>query len=296
MRLTVPLSALLAALAPSLAAAHSVTLEAHPFAGSRFFVPASEEPRTSVIMLHGSEGGSVPYIESEGALLASQGFSVLVLCYFDCSRGLVGPRKTLRDIDTSVVSNAISWLRDQPHSNGKVVVYGFSRGAEFTMIIGSLVNVADFEKPTALIAHSPSDRFNSFYNWSWQEPSCWICRRGLGQCSDRSPRSDFQWNPACGPDDETRMDFSRSAWQIAGLTVPAGTRIEIEKYEGPILITVGENDQTWPVAQTRRIEATLRGAGRTPEVHYFPGAGHVFSRSDENSRRALVLDFLRRLP
>jgi dienelactone hydrolase len=287
------LTALLSLLPALLAAGdYPVLRELHPFPYSRFFVPNHSQPRTSVVMLHGSEGGSVPYIESEATILASQGFAVLVLCYFDCGRGLTGPRQTLRDIDVGIVHRAVRWLREQPASNGKVAVYGFSRGAELALIAGSL-DVAPEERPDALLAHSPSDTYNSFFNWSWQEPSCWICNRGQGVCNPAGPRSQYTWNISCGPDDETRMDFSRSAWLVNGLPVPAGTRIAVERLESPILITVGEDDDVWPVAQTRRIEARLVSAGRLPQVHYFPGAKHVFGYQDENRRRQLVFDFLR---
>jgi dienelactone hydrolase len=275
--------------------------EVHPFPYSRFFVPnpvspQQQEPRTSILMLHGSEGGSVPYIESEATILATQGFAVLTFCYFDCGRGFTGPRETLKDVDTARVTSAIAWLRSQPMSNGKVVLYGFSRGAELALVIASLASPVSEEQPTAVIAHSPSDVFNSYWNWSWRDPACWLCRRGIGQCRDNPPRTDLQWNPACGRDDETRMDFSQSAWLIDSQPVRTGTRIPIERFEGPILITVGEQDATWPVEQTRRIEQTLRTAGRQPQIHYFPEAGHVFGYQDENLRRQLVFDFLRALP
>lgn len=39
-------------------------------------------------------------------------------------------------------------MREQEWSNGKVALYGFSRGAELD----------------AVIAHSPSDLYNSFWN------------------------------------------------------------------------------------------------------------------------------------
>lgn len=149
------------------------------------------------------------------------------------------------------------------------------------------------DRPDAVLAHSPSDLFNSYWNWSWREPACWICTRS--SCPGPVPQSGHEWNSACGPDDERRMDFSFSAWRIDGQPVRAGRRIEVERIGQPVLITVGEEDQTWPVAQTRRIEATMRAAGHNPDVHYFAGAGHVFGGDDENRRRALVLAFLRAL-
>ncbi|MBK9324447.1 MAG: dienelactone hydrolase family protein [Bdellovibrionaceae bacterium] len=81
-----------------------------------------------------------------------------------------------------------------------------------------------------------------------------------------------------------------------GKNISAGTRIEIEKYDGPILITVGENDEVWPVDQTRKIEATLKTANRKPEIHYFSGQGHNFRGAAEIDRRNLVTDFTQRIP
>ena len=265
-----------------------------PFPGSRLLLPHSvnESKRTSVLMLHGSEGGSAFLIKPEADILASQGFAVLLLCYFDCQRGLVGPRQTLRNVEVSVVTNAIAWLRQQEWSNGKVVLYGFSRGGELAMVVGALQTNTG-SQPSALIAHSPGDVHYSSWNWSWREPGCWICAQA--SCPGPVPQPGHQWNRACGPDDERRMDFSVSAWLIDGRTIPSRRLIEVERIDRPVLITVGEDDQTWSPEQTRRIEASMRAAGHSPEVHYFPAAGHVFGGDDENRRRGLVLQFLRRL-
>lgn len=271
---------------------------AHPFQGSRLLIPNTavqgEARRTAVVMLHGSEGGSAWLIKPEADLIASQGYAVLVLCYFDCGRGLTGVRQTLRDVDVSLVSRAVAWLREQDWSNGKVAVYGFSRGAELTMVVGTM-NVPGPETPSALIAHSPSDRFNSYWNWNWREPACWICPVGPRGCPGTVPQPAHQWNEACGADNERRMDFSRSAWLVAGQAVPSGRLIDVERIGIPTLITVGEEDDVWSPEQTRRIEVRMRAAGREPEVHYFPGAHHVFGGDDENRRRGLVLTFLQKL-
>jgi dienelactone hydrolase len=287
---------LCAVLAP--AAEVPVLRVAHPFPGSRLLIPnpavQGEAKRTAIVMLHGSEGGSQWLIKPEADLIASQGYAVLVLCYFDCNRGLTGVRQTLRDVDVALVHRAVAWMREQGFNNGKVAIYGFSRGAELALIAASLT-VPDAERPDAVIAHSPSDLYNSFWNWSWREPACWICPSGPGRCPGSLPQPSHQWNEACGPDNERRMDFSRSAWVVHGAAVPAGSRIAVEDIAIPTLITVGEADQTWPPDQTRRIEARMRSAAREPEVHYFPGAGHVFGGDDENHRRTLVLTFLEKL-
>lgn len=235
----------------------------------------------------------MPWTDIEANVLATQGYSVLVYCYFDCNRLLTGPRQTLAKIEATAVLDAVAWLRAQDRNNGKVVVYGFSRGAELTMIVGSLPTTSQ-NRPTGLIAHSPSDVFNGPNNWDWYEPACWLCKNGFGTCNDHSPNSDYQWNPACG-DDMTKMNFKDSAWLIHGKSVPAGQRIEIEKYDGPILLTVGEKDAMWPVDQTRRLEKTLREAHRNLEIHYFPKGGHGLEGQDELDRKNYVLHFLERL-
>lgn len=280
--------------AAGFASSYPVLTEKTPFPGSRLYVANVAFKNTSIIMLHGSEGGSELFNDLEANVLATQGYSVLVLCYFDCNRLLTGPRETLKDVEATRVLEAVSWLRARARSNGKVVVYGFSRGAELAMITGSLARTAA-DRPDAIIGHSPSDVFNGAWNWNWKEPACWLCKAGVGKCSEASPESDFRWNPACG-DDPDLIDHSLSAWKINGKAVRDSQHIEIEKYDGPILITSGEKDEVWPVAQTRRIEATLKKAGRKPEIHYFPEGGHSLKGADEIRRRELVLDFLSRVP
>ncbi|MGZ3657344.1 MAG: alpha/beta hydrolase family protein [Bdellovibrionota bacterium] len=279
---------------PCFANPYPVVVKGTPFEGSRLYVPNDGKPHHSILMLHGSEGGSEPFIDMEANVLATQGYTTLVLCYFDCTRGITGPRETLKNVEATKVLDGVAWLRKQPESDQTVAVYGFSRGGELTMIVGSLA-VTKENRPDALIAHTPSDVFNSAWNWSWQDKACWICRAGLDKCTASSPDSDYEWNPGCGPDDPTKMDYTKSAWLVSGVNIPAETRIEVEKYDGPILITVGEKDQMWPVDQTPRIEAPLKAAGRNPEVHYFPNGGHSFFGDDEIQRRELVLGFLGKL-
>lgn len=276
--------------------AYPLTFESTPFIGSGLVRPNDTDKHTMVLMLHGSEGGSRRSLSGEANLLATMGYGVMTYCYFDCDRGLTGPRQTLQNVELTRVQAAIHWLRKNPASNGKVVVYGFSRGAELTLILGSLP-FAPETRPSALIAHSPSDVYNGPYNWDWNEPACWICKHGEGQCNENSKETDFRWNPSCNPDNDiNKIDFTKSAWLLNGINIPSETPIAIEKYDGPIMITVGTKDKVWPFEQTQRLEAKLKKFGRSPEVIYFPGADHGFYGADEMKRRDLVLDFLKRVP
>ncbi|NJM09748.1 MAG: prolyl oligopeptidase family serine peptidase [Bdellovibrionaceae bacterium] len=262
------------------------------FPGSKVFRPLGGDRHLSVVLLHGSEGGSAGYRDEEAKELASHGYSVLVLCYFDCARKPEANSATLKDVDTSMVLDAIQWLREQPFSDGRVVVNGWSRGGELAMIVGSLN--AGGRLPEALIAHTPSDVFNGSFNWLWTDAKCWTCKGP--SCSKNSPKSQFKWNGLCGPDDPNRIDLTKSAFLINGTSVKEGSRIAIEKFSGPVLITVGTKDKMWPVDQTRRIEKTLKQANRAAEIHYFEGDGHIFKGSKERCRRNLTLAFLQKVP
>jgi dienelactone hydrolase len=232
-------------------------------------------------------------VDAEASVLATQGFNVLVFCYFDCGRALNGPRAMLRNVEASSVLDAVAWMRSQKNNNGAVAVYGFSRGAELAMIAGSLEGTPA-QTPDALIAHSPSDVFNGPVSWDWFEPACWVCRKA--SCPAGSPNTDFYWNPSCGEaNNPALVDFTLSAWLVHGKLVAAGTRIPVEKFSGPVLLTVGLKDELWPADQTKRIEATLRAVGTSVQAHYFPEGGHVLQGKDEIERRGIVLDFLSRL-
>lgn len=278
------------------AGAYPLTFEATPFVGSGLVSPNDTNKHTMILMLHGSEGGSRRSLSGEANLLATMGYGVMTYCYFDCNRGLTGPRQTLQNIELTRVQAAIRWLRKNPAGNGKVVVYGFSRGAELTMILGSLTSTPETH-PSALIAHSPSDVYNGAYNWDWSEPACWICKLGEGQCTEKSKETDYRWNPSCNPENDfNKIDFTKSAWLFNGVPISTGMPIAIEKYDGPIMITVGAKDTVWPFEQTQRLEEKLKKFGRSPEVTYFPDADHGFYGTDELKRRDLVLDFLKRVP
>jgi dienelactone hydrolase len=267
-----------------------ITLQ-NPFVGSGVYTTNNNDKKTAILRLHGSEGGSEYYGNIEASTIATLGYTVMTYCYFDCNRAFYEPSQTLKNVEIAKVFAAINWLRSLPTSNGKVIVYGVSRGAELALIIGSLSKQFNVTVD-GVIAHTPSDTYNLPFNWSWKNPLCWLCTLGEGKCSYEPPYTGIKWNPLCGDDDIHLFNEPNSAWLLNGTPVLANTRIEIEKYEGPILITVGENDEIWPVEQTHRIEQTLKKAGRTPSIHYFPNEGHAFTPANELKRKDLVLDFL----
>ena len=73
-------------------------------------------------------------------------------------------------------------------------------------------------------------------------------------------------------------------WRGASDTLRPRAPIEIERYDGPLFISHGEDDSLWTVGRTKRLESRLRAAGRAPEVHIYKGEGHhVATRSPEHA-------------
>jgi dienelactone hydrolase len=265
-----------------------------PFAGSKLFRVDDGRRHLSLILLHGSQGGSDPEFAWYAQLWAKLGYSVLAYCYFDCDRKPGALPASLKTVETSGVLEAVAWLRQQPFNNGNVAVLGFSMGAELALIVGSL---EDKRAPDALIAHSPGEFFDPPFNPNWVKPSCWTC---IGHCKTAAPRApdpNFAWHPYCGPDTPDTLDYARSGWLVHGMSVPSGTRIPIEKFDGPILLIQGENDTAWHGrGQTHDIEESLKKSGKSPTSYYFPGAGHDFAGTpDMGCEMRLVHAYLQKL-
>jgi dienelactone hydrolase len=268
--------------------------ESTPFEGSKLFRPNDGRRHLSLILLHGSQGGSDPEFAWYARLWARLGYSVLAYCYFDCSREPHALPATLKNVETSRVLDAVAWLRQQSFNDGRVALFGFSMGAELALIVGTLEGQ---RQPDALIAHSPGAFFDPPFNPNWVKPDCWTC---TGQCKTKAPQHpdpNFTWHPKCGGDTPDTLDYATSGWLVHGMRVPSGTRIPIEKIGGPILLIQGEDDTAWQGrGQTHDIEASLKKSGKFPMTYYFPGAGHDFAgTADMGCEMRLVQAYLRNL-
>lgn len=252
----------------------------NPFRGSRFFVPNDSLSHPGILILHGSEGGSQRFMWKDAEYFAARGYAVLAFCYFD---------KTLALRELEKTFEALAWLKNSPFVNGrKIAVYGFSRGAEQSLLIGELSATPGITVPDAILAHAPSDVVNHAWNWDWQDPKYWL---------NKSAR--FVGSQACGADPRNGPEGKpmwkvQSAWTWKGVPLPVGERIKVENYRGPVFLSVGTADKMWPYQKTQRLEVTLHKAGRNPDVHYFAGEGHVFGVEATQARNQLMLNFLGR--
>jgi dienelactone hydrolase len=97
------------------------------------------------------------------------------------------------------------------------------------------------------------------------------------------------------PKERETWDPSKRAWRWRGSSAELlpTTSIEIERYHGPLFLSHGEADSVWTVECTRRLEARLKGAGRTPEVYYYAYEDHDFKPETRNRQHARLIAFFR---
>lgn len=258
-------------------------IEPSPFLDSKLYIPRNNILNTGIIYLHGSQGAR-RQLNNELLNLIKKGYPILTLCYYNCSRN-ENNREILENVDVELVFRAIEWMKNQK-STQKVILYGFSRGAELALVVASLQQHRVYVD--GVIAHSPSDVFNGPWNENWKNSDCWSCHSGA--CS----KEDLKWNDVCGKSVED-VNLILSAWKIFGKSVSSNRRIEIENYNGPLMITVGEKDKLWSVDQTRRIQQTLSNNGKTADIYYYPEEGHIFGKNSEEDRKSKVINFLQKV-
>ncbi len=271
-------------------AASTTVAEDVPFQGSKLFVPNDNVTHPGVILLHGSEGGSAAFTWVKAQFLAANGYAALAYCYFDCGANSAAP-KVLANVEVHKVFEALAWLKNSPYVKGKkTAIYGVSRGAELSMIIAEKSNSeVDLTIPNVILAHAPSDITNPAWSWSWVDRRCWLCY-DTENCQS--------WNPSCGinplqgPEGKPMWD-TLPAWQWNNKELPMKKRIEVERFQGTIFLSVGTADTVWPYQQTQRIEQTLKNGKRNAEVHYFAGEDHIFKTTAGNRLNDLVIEFLK---
>jgi dienelactone hydrolase len=247
------------------------------FPGSKIFMPA-KTPAPGVVMLHGSEGGSEVFIEEFATEIAKQGFVVVTFCWFGCTGR---PDKILR-IPLESVVDVGEWLAGSPEvAKGRVGLFGWSRGAELSLLLTSLIGSAPYQ---AVAVHAPSDTVVSAFDpVTENNPPNYggIIETSTSGQSLPAPSWTWKGQALFG---EPKADFS----------VP-GPKIAVAKYAGPVYVSQGESDEIWEVARGRAVVAARNAAGVVTESHFFPGEGHVLQQpAAVAARQAEVASFFHR--
>lgn len=229
--------------------------------GTAYFPPGSG-PHPAMIVLGGSQGG-VPAPTSAVGGLASRGYAVLALAYFNAE----GLPPLLQDIPLEYVVTAADWLKAQPTvDRDRVGVMGTSRGAELALLLGATYPAAF----RVVIANVPS-------NVVWPslstdaETAAWTLK------GTPIPNVPSHFTAA----DRELSSRDRFLKRLQDPVAVARAEIAVERIGGPLLLLSGKDDQLWPSERfaTRIVERLRAHHFAHPVEHYaYENAGHLIAR------------------
>ncbi len=267
-----------------------------PYSGSVLFKPNDNKSYPGILLLHGSEGGSIPYVHLTAWALANDGFSVLAFCWYNCAKNPITEAiDTLENIELEKTFAAFNWLKSSPYvANKKTGIYGFSRGAEQALLLAQFADSENIDI-SAVAVHAPSDKIVEGFSWTWSDSRCWVCKiNDTNKCSNRSNYAIFKWNIACGkmPPDYSVIAKTK-AWLYKKDNLAIGNDIKIELYKKPLFISHGMKDELWSYKRSKTIVNRKKQHNQEVQAHFFPNSGHVFRYKDAQKRRQLVSLFFK---
>jgi dienelactone hydrolase len=226
-------------------------------------MPPGEGRHPAILHFGGSEGG-FPRDPARVDLLASRGYVVLSLAYFNAPS--LPP--TLSNIPIEYFRTALDWLKEQPYVDGnRVGVMSASRGSEAALLLAIL-----FEDVRAVVVIAPQSVM-----WAGWDPAT---GRGTG-----TPAWSFQGRSLayvsvlpgpCGRVRGTGADVLRCALTEYREAVSHAT-IPVDKTKAPLFLVVGLDDRVSPSdAMAKQIEDRRARAhvGDNDVTLYIKHAGH----------------------
>ena len=233
-----------------------------------FAAPPGAKKLPTLIVLHGSEGGSKGFARSRASYYSAQGFAVLVISYFaNPEDGLPGLPVAHTNVPIELLQLGRDWLAKRPEADAdRIALVGSSKGAEFAE-----VGAVRYSWVKAIAACVPTDVV-------WQ---------GYGRnldANDHSSSWSFEGNPLpfvpLLPYAEGKyrqnVDRYNASRELNSNEVPSST-IPIENSPAKFLLLGSDQDEIWASgAMTRSLVARMKAADRSADVHavVYPRAGH----------------------
>ncbi|MEM7172362.1 MAG: alpha/beta hydrolase [Pseudomonadota bacterium] len=232
------------------------------FAGSWLYLPAGNEKAGAVVVLHGSDGGWSGWAHWQALLLAGQGFIAIAPNY--SKGGNLWHAGDIHAVPLDETAAVVERLRHHPRCNGRVGLFGGSRGAEHALLLANLMaqhagdqnqsaQPHEIYPPDAVAAHAPHDHIVAAF---FAEAH----------------------RPGANPSESEHYDRPLPAWawydSSAGLE--PGTPISLSHYKGPLFLSHGEADDVWSADCTRALahQRAVAGQESATEVYLYPGEGH----------------------
>lgn len=254
-----------------------VGVDVLPVRGARgvygdLYLPATPPPWPIVIVLGGSEGGSV--VTNEVArTFVHDGYLALALSYW----GLETLPPRLEALPLEYFLSAIELAREYPGARAdRVALIGVSRGAEAALLVA-----ANSPRVSAVVSVVGSGV--SWPAWeAWTQPSWTFADAGVPF---------VPW--ANVPPVQTTLDdggvevSTRALWLETLRRAPpaavAAAAIPVEQIDGPVLLLGAQDDQVWPscelsaLAWDRLVDAGHAGRFPLDGLECYPAAGHILN-------------------
>ena len=226
------------------------------------YVPAGAERRPAIIVLPGSNGG-IPGPAAHAGGLASRGYVVLALAYFNAD----GLPPLLQNIPLEYFETAVEWLKSQAYVDpARIGVLGTSRGGELALLLGATYPAAF----RVVVANVPSSVVWPGLSRDEEVPAWTLKGRPIPSVPGRF-----------GPADLALSGRDRFLKRMKDPTALERALIPVERIGGPILLLSGKDDQLWPSDLfAAQVAARLKARGFShPVEHYsYEHAGHAITR------------------
>ena len=239
----------------------------------------NSKPLPAIVLLHGSNGGSVEGSRSDAIRFAQLGYAAFALNYFSWA-DLGSLPKGLVNIPVENITAARTWLSNQPNvETDRVAVWGVSKGAEYALVAASNLKWID-----RVVACVPSSVVWSGFGSgmvSGEVNSSWSVN------GRRQPYIAYD-----NYDDvlEGRLSAGavhRRSLEKASVKDRAAARIAIENSDARILLLGATRDHVWPSAEmTRDLERALVESNKAKHLTalVFEGASHFICGTGEETQ------------
>ena len=238
-----------------------------PFEG-RIYKPITEAKLPGVFLLHGSEGGWSGWSSEFALWLSMHGFITYAFPY--SKNGNAWNCGDIENIELDKTEEAMKVFQSEICNDQKYGLFGASRGGEKALLLTSLMAAEGDKKwlPSAVAVHTPADVVVGAFRAAYA----------------REGKEKKSWDPGA-------LSWT---WRGSSEEIMPGTPIKIESYKGPMFLSHGTEDMMWSCDMTRRLEKRLKASGKSPEVHYYEGQGHVFDMKTLNIQRKRIVEFFRK--
>ena len=261
--------------------ATDITLEvvAEGDVNGAFAAPRTARRAPTLILLHGSEGGSNENSRAMATRWAGLGYAAFALNWFAYDDAKVAgvPRNVHANQPIEMLAKVRDWLARRPEADvDRLGLYGHSKGAEFAEVAA-----VHFPWVRAVVACAPSDVVWEGYGFGNTRNSPPVAKPSVASSWswDGEPLPYVALRPSLPPaqrnyfDNTERYERSRADDPARA----AAAAIPLENTRAHVLLLAGGRDEVWASAQmaTRLAERMRRaGRGEQVELHVFPRAGH----------------------